>query len=117
MTYIYLLFIIITSNKGEERIKLNNTTLKSNSQSRIESASKRAKDKENEILSELNHHLDNKNITLATEAAIRFLENAYGRNLLHIWGLKYYKNLTRGDTTEFDKASTRLLELRGDVRN
>ena len=74
------------------------------------------KQAEDELVDKLEKHLDNKDIALATDAAIEFLTTVYGNQLLGIWGLRYYKRMTKGDITRFDKASTKLLQMRGDIK-
>ena len=76
----------------------------------------RQKRAEEELVDKLEKHLDNKDIPLATDAAIEFLTTVYGNQLLGIWGLRYYKRMTKGDITRFDKASTKLLQMRGDIK-
>lgn len=74
------------------------------------------KEKEDQMVSQLESHLESKDIVLATRTAIDFLTEVYGSELLGIWALRYYKRMTKGDITRFDKASTKLLQMRGDIK-
>lgn len=80
-----------------------------------DSVSKRQKEAEDKLVSELQTHLQNKDIPEATRCAIEFLITVYGHELLGIWALRYYKRMTSGDITPFDRASTQLLKMRGDI--
>lgn len=81
-----------------------------------DATAKQLKQEEDDLVSELEKHLNNKDIPLATNTAIKFLTKVYGSELLGIWGLRYYKKMTKGDVTPFDKASTKLLQMRGDIK-
>lgn len=81
-----------------------------------DATAKQLKQEEDDLVIELEKHLDNKDIPSATNTAIEFLTKVYGSELLGIWGLRYYKKMTKGDVTPFDKASTKLLQMRGDIK-
>ena len=74
------------------------------------------KQEEDDLVAELEKHLESKDIPSATTTAIEFLTKVYGSELVGIWALRYYKKMTTGDITPFDKASTKLLKMRGDIK-
>lgn len=81
-----------------------------------EATARQLKQKEDNLVVELERHLNNKDVPLATTTAIEFLTKVYGSELVGIWALRYYKKMTTGDITPFDKASTKLLKMRGDIK-
>lgn len=106
------------STKQSELTEEQKEALKERQRDEIEAkASARQKQAEDAIRRQLEIAIGRQDIPQATRLAVKFLITAYSSDVVGIWALRYYKQMTKNnDLTPFDRDTTILLKMRGDIK-